>query len=117
MCQITYSARSLFVTFDSRFAGNKAIFEDLLNSVVQIAQDFSDNNGQKLAFAFLSRTITIWGQLGSPSNGTINGSGAAHGPLPGFDRFVYERLVPVAFKVPSASEFNVKDGQMMVVSC
>ena len=96
-------------------AGNKGIFEDLLNSVVRIAQDFSDNNGQKLAFAFLSRAVNIWGHPPS-SDEAVNGSGAASEQVPGFERFVYEQLVPVAFKVPSASEFNVKDGQMMVVS-
>lgn len=84
--------------------------------MVRIAQDFSDNNGQKLAFAFLSRAVTIWGQ--PPLSGdSENGNGVASEQVPGFERFVYEQLVPVAFKVPSAAEFNVKDGQMMVVSC
>lgn len=102
---------ALSLTF---LAGNKGIFEDLLNSVVRIAQDFSDNNGQKLAFSFLSRAVTIWGQ--PSSNEVTNGHGVTLEQVPGFERFVYEQLVPVAFKVPSAPEFNVKDGQMMVVS-
>ncbi|KAF8589812.1 ARM repeat-containing protein [Ramaria rubella] len=92
---------------------NKGIFENLLNSVVQIAQDFSDNNGQKLAFGFLSRAVTVWAQTASVTNGAANGVTSEE--VPGFDRFVYEQLVPVAFKVPSAPEFNVKDGQMMVL--
>jgi len=36
--------------------------------------------------------------------------------LPGFERFIYERLVPTAFHVPSLPNFNLKDGQVTVVS-
>lgn len=93
-------------------AGNKGGFENILTIAVQIAQDFSDNNGQKLAFSLLSRTITVWGQPGPRSNGTLNEDSTQ---IPGFDRFVYEQLVPVTFQVPSSPQFNVKDGQMMVV--
>ncbi|GJJ08694.1 hypothetical protein Clacol_002913 [Clathrus columnatus] len=91
---------------------NKGVFESLLSSIVQISQDFSDNNGQKLAFNFLSRAVTAWAQPITHTNGIVNGG---LGQLPGFERFMYEQLVPVAFKVPSAPEFNVKDGQMMVL--
>ncbi|KAI6099576.1 hypothetical protein F5141DRAFT_963807, partial [Pisolithus sp. B1] len=35
--------------------------------------------------------------------------------LPGFERFVYERLVPTAFAVLSSPQFNPKDGQMLMV--
>lgn len=93
--------------------GNKAIFENLLSSIVQMSQDFSDNNGQKLAFNFLSRAVTVWAQPITQTNGEMNGHSDQ---LPGFERFMYEQLVPAAFKVPASPEFNVKDGQMMVVS-
>ncbi|KAF8526317.1 ARM repeat-containing protein [Hysterangium stoloniferum] len=95
-------------------ARNKGGFETILTMAVQIAQDFSDNNGQKLAFSLLSRTITVWGQPGPPSNESLNGNGTST-QIPGFERFLYEQLVPVAFKVPSSPQFNVKDGQMMVL--
>jgi len=90
---------------------NEGVFEPLLTSVLRIAQDFSDSSGQKLAFSFLSRAVTVWG--GEPPDAVMNG--VVSQPLPGFERFLYEQLVPVAFKVPSAPEFNVKDGQMMVL--
>jgi len=77
-----------------------------------MAQDFSDNNGQKLAISFLSKAVTVWGQ---PPGGT-NGNEVASQPIPGFEGFIYEQLVPLAFKIPSSSDFNPKDGQMMVVS-
>lgn len=88
------------------------MFENLLSSIVQISQDFSDNNGQKLAFNFLSRAVSVWAEPVTQTNGTMNGHS---NQLPGFERFMYEQLIPAAFKVPSAPEFNVKDGQMMVV--
>ncbi|KAI0766752.1 armadillo-type protein [Irpex lacteus] len=35
--------------------------------------------------------------------------------IPGFERFVYERLIPAAFSVLASPQFNIKDGQMLVV--
>ena len=72
-----------------------------------LAEDISDPSGQKSAFAFLSRCVQVWCQ--PPADGQ-----SARG-LPGFERFVYERLVPTAFIVLSSPQFNIKDGQMMVV--
>ncbi|KIJ50979.1 hypothetical protein M422DRAFT_27087 [Sphaerobolus stellatus SS14] len=103
----------LHVVFTSE--RNKAVFETLLTSVVQIAQDFSDSNGQKLAFSFLSRAVTVWGQPSGGADAVMNGHGVMAQAVPGFERFVYEQLVPMAFNVPSAPEFNAKDGQMMVL--
>ena len=69
----------------------------------QLVEDVSDPGSQKVAVIFLSRCVTVWGRETNQS-------------LPGFDRFIYERLVPTAFRVPSLPGFNTKDGQMMVVS-
>lgn len=80
---------------------NKDAFEALLTSMEQVAEDISDPASQKAAFTFLGRCISIWG---SPTDG-----------LPGFERFIFERLIPSAFKVPASPQFNVKDGQMLVV--
>jgi exportin-T len=87
--------------------GNKATFEPLLNSMSGLAEDISDPSGQKSAFAFLSRCVQVWCQPAAGGQ-TVQG-------LPGFERFVYERLVPTAFVVLSSPQFNIKDGQMMVV--
>lgn len=36
--------------------------------------------------------------------------------MPGFERLIYERLVPLAFEVPSQPDFNIKDAQTLGVS-
>lgn len=90
-------------------AGNSGGFETLIESMQRLAEDVSDPPSQKVAFMFFNRCVSTWGQ---PSN---NGQ-AAQESLPGFERFIYERLVPTAFRVPSLPDFNIKDGQMMVVS-
>jgi len=80
----------------------------------QLIEDVSDPGSQKVAVIFLSRCVTVWG-IPIASSPIANGPGTNEG-LPGFDRFIYERLVPTAFRVPSLPAFNPKDGQMMVVS-
>lgn len=77
----------------------------------QLIEDVSDPGSQKIAVIFLSRCVTVWGIPSPATNGQETNQG-----LPGFDRFIYERLVPTAFRVPSLPGFNPKDGQMMVVS-
>ncbi|KAG6842293.1 pre-tRNA nuclear export protein [Blastosporella zonata] len=83
---------------------NSPSFESLIDSLRRQAEDVSDPSSQKVTLTFLNKGVNIWGQPDS-----------AQGGLPGFDRFIYERLVPTIFHVPSSPEFNVKDGQMMVV--
>jgi exportin-T len=65
------------------------------------AEDLSDPTSQKAAFVFFERGVAAWGAL--------------DGGLPGFERYIYEHLLPVSFKVPAAPQFNIKDGQMLVV--
>jgi exportin-T len=100
------------------FAGNQPQLESFLTNVQQFAGDTSDPACQKLALTFLSRCVTAWGQLDTPAPAT-NGKDQTHGisdSLPGFDRFIYETIIPLAFRIPSMSNFNIKDGQMLVVS-
>jgi exportin-T len=93
--------------------GNKAGFEPMLESMQGLAENFSDPSGQKAAFIFLGRCVSVWGQPGL-AQGAPNGDGS-HG-LPGFERFVYERLVPAAFRVLSSPQCNIKDPQILTVS-
>ena len=79
----------------------------------RLAEDVSDPPSQKVAITFLSRCVTIWGQP-IPDSSATNGQQHSEG-LPGFERFIYERLIPTAFRVPSLPNFNLKDGQMTVV--
>jgi exportin-T len=96
--------------------GNKGGFEALLENMQHLAEDVSDPSSARTAFTFLGRCVTVWGQPESTFT-TVNGNGStdSHG-LAGFERFIYEQLVPSAFRVPSLPQFNIKDGQMLVVS-
>ena len=81
--------------------------------MLRIVEDVSDPASQKAALVFLSRCVQVWGQpAGSqPQNGSEPSTG-----LPGFERYIYEQLVPTAFGVMALPNFNPKDGQMIVVS-
>ncbi len=79
----------------------------------QLAEDVSDPASEKAALTFLNRCVTVWGQS---AENVPTGNEEGIESLPGFERFIYERLVPTAFRVPSMPNFNFKDGQMTVVS-
>lgn len=97
----------------TRLTGNKNALESLLENVCQFAQDISDPISQKSAFSFFGRCVQVWcNPQPSPAGGNVPGPQI----LPGFERFVYERLVPAAFAVLSSPQFNPKDGQMLTVS-
>jgi hypothetical protein len=97
--------------------GNYSGFEALIDTMQRFAEDVSDPANQKVAVIFFSRCVSTWGQpfLNSPDIAS-NGHHGGNQGLPGFERFIYERLIPTAFRVPSLPNFNPKDGQMMVVS-
>lgn len=96
----------------NNLSGNKPEFERLIEMVMLIASDVSDAQSQKFAFQFLGRAISTWARLAQAdgANGAITES------IPGFEQFVYEHLLPLAFKAPSLPEFNIKDGQMVMVN-
>ncbi|PPQ68668.1 hypothetical protein CVT25_012322 [Psilocybe cyanescens] len=92
---------------------NSASFESLIETMQRLAEDVLDPSSEKVALMFLNRCVSVWGQPVDPSPGK-NGQEASEG-LPGFERFIYERLIPMAFRVPSLPNFNLKDGQITVV--
>ncbi|EMD34072.1 hypothetical protein CERSUDRAFT_117585 [Gelatoporia subvermispora B] len=89
---------------------NKAQLEGVLGNMLRLAEDTSDPSSQKAAWSFLSRCVAEWAQ--PPSSVTPEKPSHA---LPGFERFIYERVLPSAFAVLSSPQFNIKDGQMLVV--
>ncbi|KAH9949908.1 ARM repeat-containing protein [Amylocystis lapponica] len=89
---------------------NGAQLENLLASMQRLAEDVSDPQSQKAAFTFLGRCVIVWAQPLPDGNSQVDSQG-----LPGFERFIYERLIPTAFAVFSSPQFNLKDGQMVVV--
>lgn len=81
----------------------------------RMIEDISDPNSEKAALQFLGRAVAIWGNpegTGSTINGLPQHAGSS---LPGFERFIYERLVPATFRVLSLPGFSIKDGQLMTV--
>ncbi|KDR76202.1 hypothetical protein GALMADRAFT_247461 [Galerina marginata CBS 339.88] len=92
---------------------NSAGFERLIDAMQRLAEDVLDPASEKVAIIFLNRCVSVWGQPVSVASGE-NGQ-AAGGGVPGFERFIYERLIPTAFRVPSLPNFNLKDGQITVV--
>lgn len=82
--------------------------------MLQLAGDGSDTQSQKAAFAFLSKSVSVWGQ--PPSDATNGEVVPGSQGVPGFERFVYENVVPTAFAVLSLPDLNIKDGQVLVVS-
>ncbi|KAI5998619.1 armadillo-type protein [Pisolithus albus] len=87
---------------------NKNSLEPLLENMCRLAQDMSDPPSQKATFAFFGRAVHVWCRPEQPREDSQQA-------LPGFERFVYERLVPTAFAVLSSPQFNPKDGQMLMV--
>ncbi len=76
--------------------------------MLRLAEDTSDPPSQKAAFVFFTKCVTSWGKP------IVENSSDQEG-LQGFDRFIYERIVPLVFGVASSPNFNLKDGQVMVV--
>ena len=72
--------------------------------MVNIADDASEPSSQKAAFLFFNKCVVCWGRE-HDQNG-----------LPGLNQFIYERIIPLAFRVPSSSRLHLKDGQVIVVS-
>lgn len=117
---------------------NKSEFENVLSSLLTLALDSSDPISQRLSFGFFSKSIIAWGTspeaATSPSvfaesavselskkveKGQARPTGQysvgkderAAQALPGYENFVYQRLVPACFQVPADQKFNVKTGQ------
>ncbi|KAJ7756382.1 armadillo-type protein [Mycena maculata] len=86
---------------------NRGGFDSLMETMLRIAGDISDPLSEKAALLFLNRSITIWGQPLSSANG--NGRVPGETGLPGFERYIYERIVTTVFSVPSLPRFNLKD--------
>ncbi|KAK7690696.1 pre-tRNA nuclear export protein [Cerrena zonata] len=90
-------------------ARNNGQLEGLFTNVQRFAENLTDTSSQRSAFQFFNRSVAVW-VTATELNGNTQVSG-----IPGFERFAYERLVPTAFSVLSSPQFNLKDGQMLLV--
>ncbi|KAK8849681.1 hypothetical protein IAR55_005016 [Kwoniella newhampshirensis] len=120
---------------------NKPEFENVLTTLLNLTQDYSDAGSQRLAFGFFARSVIAWGtspgaaalpsvfaesamsaQSKAVANGTAQPSNQhsiakedrAKQALPGYENFIYQRLLPACFEVPSRREFNFRGGQMVM---
>ncbi|WVQ79178.1 exportin-T [Cryptococcus sp. DSM 104549] len=119
---------------------NKPEFENVLTTLFALAQDFADASSQRLAFGFFSRSVIAWGTsaeaasrpsvfaesaLSAQSKMVANGTAQptnqhaipkeqrAKQALPGYENFIYQRLLPAAFEVPANPQFNIRGGQLL----
>jgi exportin-T len=114
---------------------NKREFENVLTSLLAMANDCSDPPCQRQAFAFFAKSVIAWGTasnaaeqpsvfadsaMSNLSKAVANGTAQptnqhevgkmqrAAQALPGYEHFVYQRLVPACFEVPAQAKFNMK---------
>lgn len=118
---------------------NKPEFENVLTTLFNLTQDYSDGASQRLAFGFFSRSVIAWGTspeaAARPSvfaesamatqSKMVSGGTAQPNPhaitqeqrakqcLPGYENFIYQRLLPATFEVPANSQFNIRGGQLV----
>ncbi|KAG9000427.1 pre-tRNA nuclear export protein [Tulasnella sp. JGI-2019a] len=100
---------------------NAPQFESLVGGVIGFASDATYPPLQKSAFGLLAAFAT---QFGAPEGSTVvvrdrSKANAVQEMqvhhVPGFERVIYERLIPMAFDVPAAPNFNSKDPQSLQV--
>lgn len=117
---------------------NKPEFENVLTSLLALAQDGTDVMSQRLAWSFFAKSEIAWGTSHAAStepsvfaetaasnfsqkvaaglaNATnqhiISKEQRAAQSLPGYETFIYQSLIPTAFAVPADSKFNMRSGQ------
>lgn len=93
---------------------NKGWLPALLESIQRVSEDISDPASSRTAIQFFGRCVLSWGQLPSAEM-QMNGTVVAQA-LPGFEQFMYDGLIPMAFRIASLPTFNPKDGQTLLVS-
>ena len=102
---------------------NKPEFENLLTALLGYCESSNDDTSQRLAFGFFSRSVIAWGTNGEPSvfaesamsdkskmvaNGgcapttqhAVSKDERAAQALPGYENFIYQRLLPLCFNFP-----------------
>jgi exportin-T len=83
-----------------------------MGTMERLIEDISDPNSEKAALQFLGRCVTIFGA----PEGTAPAISGVSQTLPGFERFIYERLIPATFRVLSLPGFSIKDGQLLTAN-
>jgi len=119
---------------------NKPEFENVISTLLRLANDSSDQASQRLAFGFFSKSVIAWGssveaanapsvfadsalsaQSKAVNNGTavatnqhaITRSSRAAQAFAGYESFIYQTLVPLCFEVPANPKFILKSSQQV----
>lgn len=98
----------------------------ILQSVLHYAQDLSDVPVCRMAFGILLKAVNSWGSQGETPGSTVTPLANGKGPMangtpkskleaPGFYQFMYEHILRITFEVPMKSNFDLTDGQSMLV--
>ncbi|TIA87154.1 hypothetical protein E3P99_03348 [Wallemia hederae] len=100
---------------------NRGRFVEILESICQFARDCAPPT-QRIAFSDVSKIIFCFGTLEQVQNSlnvqpTQNVIQISPTPIPlnGFEEYIYQHLIKLAFEVPAKPTFNLKDGQSNVV--
>ncbi|KAG8712895.1 pre-tRNA nuclear export protein [Ceratobasidium sp. 395] len=96
---------------------NKEQLPNFVQSIATLAEDVTDPGSVKLALAFLAKSATAFAQApnapGAQPKPNAPAATIQFDVVPGYQSFMYERLVPLAFSIPANPSFNVKDGQTL----
>jgi len=110
----------LFVVFVS--PRNKPLVEPLCQFVITVAGDSSDPPSQRVAWTLLARFTTHFGrtaevqaEIAAKELAENRVSGEEIHTIPGFEMFIYDRLIPLSFELPNRPAFNLKDAQTLQV--
>ncbi|CAE6379710.1 unnamed protein product [Rhizoctonia solani] len=90
---------------------NKEQLPTLVQNIASIAEDISDPGSSRLALTFLAKSTVAFAQAGSAPGASA--PSVKLDAIPGYQTFIYERLVPLAFGIPASPSFNIKDGQSL----
>ncbi|KAL7425109.1 pre-tRNA nuclear export protein [Cryptotrichosporon argae] len=120
---------------------NQPEFENVLSALLALAVDPNDPGSQRLAFSFFAKSVTAWGTsaeaaaapsvfaesakstysqkvatgIALPANQhAVSPAERAARALPGYETFIYQRLMPTCFEVPADPKFNLKTGQLVL---
>ncbi|CAE7129203.1 unnamed protein product [Rhizoctonia solani] len=90
---------------------NKEQLPNLVQSIASVAEDLSDPSSSRLALTFLAKSTVAFAQ--APDAPGASAPSVQLDVVPGYQSFIYERLVPLAFGIPASPSFNIKDGQSL----
>ncbi|CAE6461768.1 unnamed protein product [Rhizoctonia solani] len=90
---------------------NKEQLPNLVQNIASIAEDVSDPASARLSLTFLAKSTVAFSQASDAPGASA--PSAQLEAVPGYQTFIYERLVPLAFGIPASPSFNIKDGQSL----